>query len=101
MKESEVQKLILDYLRLNGCLVFKVNNGGVYIKSRDCYMKGPIKGVPDIVGLTSKGRFIGVEVKVKYNKPSAEQLSFLAEIKKRKGIALVAYSLDDIIKIKL
>jgi Holliday junction resolvase len=105
IKESEVQKLILDYLRLKGCLVFKVNNGGVYIRSRDCYMKSPMKGISDIVGLTKKGQFLAIEVKkrgktpCKDGKPSSEQLEFLAQVKQRKGIGILAYSLDDVIEI--
>ncbi len=98
MKESQVQKLILDYLRLKGCLVFKVNNGGIYVKSRDCYMKSPMKGIADIIGCTKSGKMIAIEVKVKYNKPSLEQLEFLAQVKQRKGIGILAYSLDDVIK---
>lgn len=99
MKESEIQKQILDYCRLMGCLVFKVNNGGVYIKSRDCYMKSPMKGVSDIIGLTNKGRFLAIEVKMPKKKPSIEQVDFIERVKAKGGIGLVAWSLEDIIKI--
>ena len=106
-KESEVQKLILDYLRLNKCLAFKVYNGGVYIKKTDKYIKSPIKGVSDIIGCTRSGRIIAVEVKkrgktpCKDGKPSKEQLDFISEVNKRGGIGLIAYGLDDVKNLKL
>ena len=99
MKESDIQKQILDYLRLKGCLVFKVNNGGVYIKKLNRYMKSPQKGISDIVGETKKGLFLAIEVKKKYNKPSPEQLDFIEQVKARGGIGLVAYCLEDVMKI--
>jgi hypothetical protein len=103
-QESKVQKLIMDYCRLKGCLVFKVNNGGVYIKSIDRYMKSPMKGISDIVGLTKNGQFLAIEVKkrgktpCKDGKPSIEQLEFLAKVREKGGIGILAYSLDDVMK---
>jgi len=100
-KEADLQKTILDYLRLKKCLVFKVNNGGVYIKKRNCYMRSPMRGVSDIIGCTQKGRMIAIEVKMKGKKPSSEQLDFIEQVKSRGGITAVAYTLDDIIKLKI
>lgn len=99
-KEADLQKTILDYLRIRGCFVFKVYNGGVYIAKTQKYIKSPMRGVSDIIGLTSKGRFLAVEVKMKGGKVSPEQLEFIERVKEKKGIALIAYSIDDIIKLK-
>ena len=54
-------------------------------------------GVPDILGISRNGVFFAIECKRKGNKATAEQLAFLNEIKHRSGIAIVAYSLDDVI----
>lgn len=97
MKESIIQKAIMDYLRLKGCLVFKVNNGGVYIKSIDRYMRSPMKGISDIVGLTPGGTFIAIEVKSPNKKPSIEQLDFIDKVRKKNGIAFWVSSLDEMI----
>ena len=97
-KEALLQKLILDYLRLHGYLAIKVNNGGVYIKKLDRYMKSPQRGISDIL-FWGHSIFGAIEVKVKPNKPTAEQEQFLADMRYRGGVALVAYSLDDISKI--
>ena len=97
-KEALLQKLILDYLRLHGYLAIKVNNGGVYIKKLDRYMKSPQRGISDIL-FWGHSIFGAIEVKVKPNKPTAEQEQFLADMRYRGGVAIVAYSLDDVSKI--
>lgn len=99
MKESQIQKQILDYLRLRGCLVFKHRNVGIWKQKTNSYI--PLsygeKGISDIIGLTNKGRFLALEVKRKGNKPTQEQLDFIARVKQKKGIGAVVYSLDDVI----
>jgi hypothetical protein len=42
------------------------------------------------------GRFIAIEVKHGKNKPTPAQEEFLREVKSRGGVALVAYSLNDV-----
>lgn len=85
MKEAEVQKQILDYLKSKGHYVIKT------IVSNK-------KGVPDILGCSNTGRMFAVEVKAPGKKleVTALQTYNLAEIKRRGGIALVADSLIDI-----
>ena len=53
-------------------------------------------GTADITGCTKDGKFLAVECKIKPNKPTELQEQYLEEIRRRGGIALVAYSLDDI-----
>lgn len=104
--ESKTQKIILDFLRIKGCYVFKHRNIGLWNQKIKSYIKLPENeiGIADIIGLTREGRFIAVEVKsrgetpCKDGKPSQEQLNFLEEIKRRKGIGIIAYDLDDVIK---
>jgi hypothetical protein len=53
-------------------------------------------GTADITGCSKDGRFIAIECKIKPNKPTELQEAYLAEIRKRGGIALVAYELTDV-----
>lgn len=59
-------------------------------------MKFAQAGTADITGCSKDGRFVAVECKIKPNKPTELQEHYLGEIRKRGGIALVAYSLDDV-----
>lgn len=53
-------------------------------------------GSSDVLGIEKgTGRLIAVECKAK-TKPTAMQLVFLDHVKKRGGIALVAYDLKDV-----
>jgi hypothetical protein len=42
------------------------------------------------------GKFVAIECKIGRNKPTDLQNAYLEEIRKRGGIAIVAYSLDDV-----
>jgi VRR-NUC domain len=56
------------------------------------------KGISDIIGCSPEGIFIAIEVKRPGGKPSPEQLEFIENVKRNKGVAFVAYSLDDAIR---
>lgn len=53
-------------------------------------------GTADITGCSKDGKFIAVECKIKPNKPTALQEAYLEEVRRRGGIALVAYDLADV-----
>ena len=53
--------------------------------------------MPDIVGVTPAGMFLGIEVKTKTGKVSAEQRAFLDRINGNNGIGFVARSVQDVI----
>ena len=101
MKESDIQKTILDYLRIKKCLVFKHRNVGIYKQSTGKYIPLSFgeKGISDIIGLTDKGQFLAIEVKMPKKKPSKEQLDFIERVKEKGGIALWTDNLDDVMKI--
>lgn len=100
MKESQIQKTIMDYLRLNGCLVFKHRNVGIYKKSTGSYIPLSFgeKGISDIIGLTPNGRFLAIEVKMPKKKPSNEQLEFIDKVNEKGGLAFWTDSLDNVIE---
>lgn len=83
-EETRLQQKIQKYLQSLGAYEFKVH-GSAYMKA----------GIPDLV-VCLEGRFIGIECKVKYNKPSALQLAHGRQIVKAGGIFIVAYSLEDV-----
>lgn len=85
MKESAIQKSILDYLkRLPKCRA-KNNHGSAYSGS----------GEPDITALY-RGRFLAIEVKRPGEKPTRIQEHVLQKYKEAGAITLVAESVDDV-----
>lgn len=85
-QETKLQRDIQDYLETIGAYRFKVH-GNAYMRA----------GIPDIVSCL-KGRFIGIEAKEDYNKPSELQKAHIRQIKKAGGIGFVAYSVEDVKK---
>lgn len=84
MRESEIQKKILDYLKSIGAYSVKV-------------IQASKAGVPDII-CCYKGRFIAIEVKTpktKYNTSELQKLN-LDWIKEASGVAIVAWELEQI-----
>ena len=81
--EQRLQTKIMTWLKTNGYYAVKVVVAGK-------------KGVPDIIGCSPTGQFYAIEVKFGSNKTSKLQDWNIAEISKRKGVAIVAYSLDDV-----
>jgi len=99
--EKETQKAILQYLNLSGHYCYRNNSGMVFseYKGKKRMWSVGMKGSSDIIGIAKDGKFIAVEVKSKGNKPTLYQHVFLEEVRKRGGYAIVAYSLDDVMKI--
>lgn len=102
MKSHTEQSLIkpcIDLLTLRGCFVWRQNAGGMKAtyKGRDRFIRfSHQEGISDIIGIAPDGRFIAVELKVGKNKPTDAQATFLAEVKARGGIAIVAYSVEEL-----
>lgn len=104
MSEQQLVNECKSYLNSKGCFVWR-NNSGVtrssYINARgvrsDRMWRSGVRGASDIIGVFTDGRFIAIECKVGYNKPTPHQTLFLDEVKSRGGIAGVVKSLDDLI----
>ena len=103
--EKAIEYQILNYLTAIGVFVFKVDRQGTFDPTKKKFRsnKNPykIKGVSDILGVLSNGRFLAIEVK----KPktttakgyaSAEQKEFIAKVNKSGGLAFVAWSLEEV-----
>ena len=91
--ENKLKKEIIKYLTLRGHTVWRCNQGRFQGK----YYMGKT-GVPDIIGFTREGFFIGVEAKAAGDQ-NEEQKNFgnLVEQTQR-GIYLIARNLEDVIK---
>jgi hypothetical protein len=98
-KESDIQRAIIDLLKYKRFVVFKHRNVGLYIRAQDRYMQlAPgEKGISDILACSPIGQFWAIEVKKPGGKPSSDQIAFLSRVRANKGIAILAYSIDDVI----
>ena len=94
MKEGDLVKSIIQYLEWSGCIAHRINSGTIRIGGRT--IKLAESGTADIVGCLPNGRFFAIELKLDYNKPNIKQLQYLADVEARGGLAIVAYSLQDV-----
>lgn len=98
--EKDIQKAILQYLKVRGFLC-KRNNAGMSFgqhKGKSWAIKIGESGWPDIEGLTKDGRYFGIEVKTRTGVISDSQLSVGGQIIKNGGIWFVARSVDEVIE---
>lgn len=85
MKESEIVKTIMKYLKtVPGCFCWK-EHGGMYGTA----------GIPDIIACIN-GRFFGFEVKAEDGKPTKLQEATIRKILAAGGAALVVRSVDEV-----
>lgn len=73
-----------------------VKDGKITEARADC---GLTDGASDLIGWDSQGRFVAIEVKVKGNKPSPDQVSFIEAVRAAGGIAGVVYGPEDVKKL--
>ena len=99
--ESAVLRACLDYLRIRGHLVARINNGafkterGGYVKSTD------IPGMPDIMGITIDGRGLAVECKSEKGRLSKSQEIFRVAWTARSGVYVLARGIEDLQEARL
>jgi hypothetical protein len=98
LKETHLVRQIIDFLNYRGHLVDRTQSGmirGDY-KGKGWAVKLSRPGTSDITGCSKDGKFIAIECKIGKNKPTDLQNAYLEEIRKRGGIAIVAYDLKDV-----
>lgn len=99
--EGELVKACLHFLHLRGILAWRCNSGATVAehKGKRRFIKyQSINGVSDILAVLDGGKILAVECKNPGNKPSPDQASFLEGVASRGGVAVVAYSVDDVEK---
>ena len=102
--ERDIQAAILHYLakcskvawchRMNVGRVKKSNPNGT---AR--WITFGFRGMPDIMGQLTDGRFLAVEVKAQGGRVSSEQAAFIQTVEAAHGVGVVAYSVDDVIRV--
>ena len=99
MLEKHIQSQILAYLRLKGVFHWRQNTGAVNIqgKNGNRFVRFGKPGISDIIGIYN-GRFLAIEVKTQKGRLSEHQKVFLKDVEDNGGIAIVARSVEDVIK---
>ena len=92
--EGELKLAICQYLESRG-YVFWVNSAP-WIRGRKATSRYASIGVADVIGLTGAGRLFAVEVKAKGGKVAPHQARFLERVQVSNGIAVVAYTLENV-----
>ncbi len=100
MKESKIQKDILEYLKSEGIFCWKNFTTGIPDKNIDGgYRTNPNSGMSDIMGILPDGRFLAIEVKkpghYTNTKRLAKQFMFLNRVIINGGEAYMVESLDE------
>lgn len=98
MRETDIQKAILQYLAVKRVFAFRINTTGVWDPTLKIFRKGSntLRGVSDILGIY-KGKMLAIEVKQPKGKTSVEQDYFLSRVNENGGLGFVARSVDDVI----
>lgn len=104
--EKDIQDQILSFLQYQRGFFWRNNTGASkyegkdkFGNKKDRFIRYGKKGQCDISGILPDGRRFECEVKRPGNKPSEEQVTFIDAINYWGGVALIAYSLDDVVGI--
>ena len=110
--ETKIQNLILMALSKAGCLVFRNESAGAWVGKvlhkdanqvtlTDARMIrfGLAVGSADIIGIAPCGRFLAIEIKTSTGRPTKEQLRFIEAVNNAGGIAGIARSVEDALKL--
>lgn len=97
-KESGIQKLILDWLTIQGYYVWR-NYVGAIIRRDQSFGKNPTRGMPDVMGLlkNGSGRLFAIEVKTDKGRIYPHQKERIAALNAHGGLAFIARDLETVI----
>jgi hypothetical protein len=95
-READVLKACLDFLRIKGHFVCRINNGGFETKRGGYVRCSDIAGIADIVGVTIKGQALAVEVKSEKGRLSKLQEAFKSAWLARGGVYVLARDITDL-----
>ena len=101
MSEMDTVKAVIEYITAMGGLALRANSGAMKIENTQTgttrLFRGMAAGTSDILACY-KGRFLAIECKEPGNTTTQLQEDFLQRVANAEGIAMVAYSVDDVIK---
>ena len=98
-KESDIIKVILEYLAYNHIFSWRNNTGAFPIETgagKRRYFSPGIPGMSDILGVLPDGRMLAIEVKTAKGRVSPLQNAFIMIINRCGGLAFVARSIEDV-----
>jgi hypothetical protein len=100
MKESDVQRAILDYLALRRIFHYRNNSGAFAIPASAThqrrFFRAGVVGAPDIVCVID-GQYVGIEVKAPKGRQSEHQKEFQRQLESAGGRYILAHSMDDVV----
>ena len=96
MSESDIQKLIMEYLRIRypDALVLRMPVQGIK-RGNGRMVKNQLIGCPDLIFYLN-GDLIGFEVKMPRGKVSPEQFRFHARIERAGGKVFIVRAISDV-----
>ena len=94
--EAVVLGACLDYLRIRGHFVARINNGAFETKRGGWARSTDVLGIADIMGITAAGRGLAVECKSDKGRLSKSQEIFRAAWIARGGVYILARSIEDL-----
>lgn len=99
MTEADIMRSIMIEMSKLGHRLFR-NNVGALKDARGRLVRfGLGVGTSDLIGFTSTGRFLAIEVKRPGENPTDAQCAFIWGVNKFGGIAFTAHSADEAIKL--
>jgi len=113
MKESEIQRQILDYLEARGILAYRMNTGAMAAEynGKQRFMRFGVAGMADILAFRVRERGVDdrgawclfteimptwIEVKTTKGKQSKKQKSFQAQVEQHGHRYVLARSVEDV-----
>lgn len=98
MKEQQIQKSIIDYLRLKGWYVYKNATVGTYKQSTGKYIPAQTHGVADLTAIKD-GHVVQIEIKRPGGKQSENQVIFADDWMSHGGTYILIHNIDEAMNI--
>lgn len=95
-RNNVAQGWVGEQTRVGTPTMVRMYPGDVLIRSARSLHAGLAPGSSDLIGLTSAGRFLAVEVKAPKGRATEGQESFIEQVQRMGGIGIVAKSVDDL-----
>jgi hypothetical protein len=94
--EKDVQRSIMEYAKLTGWNVYRINNGAVYNAKAKAWIYHGTPGVSDLLVVHPVKHIAAfVEVKRPGGKATEDQVRFLAMVNGCETVGIVAHSIDE------